>query len=347
MLRSSYIALLILTSALAGACENGAPWSSAPSETIETRHDFGPTATYGRRLIFMGPGDQLPTAAIFDFTSLSDSVAVRRGVRARVLTDEEWTTVLDAGWTLEPMREPWRIVPGGGLRIVVNDAGELSALDYPGDPAVRLQPGALLAESSPDAGTQFVLRQATLTVGDETVRGILLDSQLGRAVSPSAVPRVEPESESEPEPESEEEEGDEAAADGAPPTPIARPGAEAFLVNNSGYYVVFASSAGGQVAWISHSEGDDIQRGATLEPTAWSEPEAPAEDGESDAVSMPTQWRVAGAGSLTGELTATATDAVPLTGLDPLSGLGYVLVTGWIAEDGVRRDVFGLLRQVR
>jgi hypothetical protein len=137
---------------------------------------------------------------------------------------------------------------------------------------------------------------------------------------------------------------DASAMAGAPPTPIARSGAEAFLVNNSGYYVVFASSASGAVAWISESGSDEIQRGAVLEPIAPSEPRQDAEDG---AVPMPTQWRIGGSGSLTGELSATATTAVPLTGQDSLSGLGYILVTGWLAEDGVRRDVFGLLRQVR
>ncbi len=335
MLRGFHIVLLLLASVLTGACETDAPWSDDTAEAVDTPHDFGPTATYGRRLIFMGPGDQLPTAAIFDFTSLSDGVAVRRGVRARVLTDEEWTTVVDAGWTLEPMREPWRIVPGGGLKVMVNDAGEISALAHPGDPEVRLRPGALLAENSPDAGTQFVLRQATLTVRDETVRGILLDSQLGRTVSPSAVPRVEPDP---------AERTDTDSTIGAPPTPIARAGAEAFLVNNSGYYVVFANSAGGAVAWLSRSGSDEIERGATLEPIAGPESRG---DGEESAVSMPTQWRISGSDGLTGELSATATDAVPLTGLDPLSGLGYVLVTGWLAEDGVRRDVIGLVRQVR
>jgi hypothetical protein len=115
-------------------------------------------------------------------------------------------------------------------------------------------------------------------------------------------------------------------------------------VNNSGYYIVFASSAGGQVAWISRTGSDEIERGATLEPTAWSEPQQEPAEG---AVSMPTQWRIGGSDSLTGELSATATDVVPLSGLDSLSGLGYVMVSGWVAEDGVRRDVFGLLRQVR
>lgn len=347
---------LLLAACLAPACEDGAPWSTETSASPETPHDFGPTAVYSRRLVFMGPGDQLPTAAIFDFTSLSDSLGVRRGLRARVLLDQEWTTVLDAGWTLEPMREPWRIVPGGDLKVVVNGAGEVSALAVPGEPGVRLQPGSRLAEGSPDAGTQFVLRQATLTVGDETIRGILLDSQLGRAVDPALVPPApgpDAGGDADLDSDADEAENDDPAEadDEAPgpdlgpissgqPTPLARAGAEAFLVNNSGYYVVFANSAGGEVAWISHAGTDDLRRGGILEPTAWSEP-------ADDAATVPTQWRVGGPGGLTGELSALVTDAVPLTGLGQISSLGYILVSGWVADDGVRRDVFGLVRHIR
>lgn len=331
MRRSLKIVPLLLATALAPACENGSPWGAGTSAPEEARHDFGPTAVYGRRLIFMGPGERLPTAAIFDFTTLSDSVSVQRGVRARVLLDEEWTSLMDVGWIMEPMREPWRVVPGGDLRVVVSDAGEFSSIAYRGEPAVRLQRGGLLAESSPDAGTQFLLRQATLAVDGETVRGILLDSQVGRAVDPAEVgPSPVPPTDGP------------AARDDGKVTPIARPGVEAFLVNTSGYYVVFASSADGEVAWVSYAGMDDLQRGGVLEPTAWSE-----EDGDEGTDRQPTQWRIGGPGQLTGELSAVVTDIVPLPEQDGVSTLGYTLVSGWVGDDGVRRDVFGLVRHIR
>lgn len=311
------VPLLLSAVVASAACDNGAPWTDDTEPAVEEQRDFGPTAAYGRRLVFMGPGEPLPTAAIFDFTSLSDSVGVRQGVRARLLTEGEWQPLMDSGWRLEPMREPWQIVPGGDLKLMVNDAGDLSAVANRGEPGTRLEPGGLIAETSPDAGTQFVLRQAALRIGEETVRGILLDAQLGRALDPGVVP---------------------SASDR--PTPIARPGAEGFLVNNSGFYVVFATSGSGAVAWISHGGRDEVQRGATLTPAGW----APASE---DTVAMPADWRVTGPGSLSGELSARVTDRIPLTGLDELSALGYILVSGWIGDDNVRRDVFGLIRQVR
>lgn len=341
MQRSIQNLSLLLVVALSPGCEDGPPWATGQEEAaVEARHDFGPTAAYARRLVFLGPGDQLPTAALFDFTSLSDSVAVRRGVRARLLTSDTWELLMDAGWEFAPMREPWRVVPGGDLKIVVNDAGEIGAVVFNGEPHVRLEPGALLGESSPDVGTRFVLRQASLSVSGEIIRGILLDSQLGRTVSPAAVPGPLAPDTTGPEADRGEENG--LARDRAGrPTPIARPGAEAFLVNNSGYYAVFAPSAADEIGWVSHGGRDEIHHGVSLEPSAWA---AAGEDG----IEMPVQWRIGGPGTeLTGEITAAATDPSPLPGLVDLTALGYILVSGWIEDGGVRRDVFGLVRHVR
>lgn len=345
MRRSVHTAALFLAVGVAPACEDGPPWATREEPPpIEARHDFGPTAAYARRLIFLGPGTRLPTAAIFDFTSLSDSVGVRRGVRARLLTGDEWQPLIDAGWEFEPMREPWRVVPGDGLKIVVDDGGELAAVVHAGDREVRLHPGARLAESSPDVGTRFVLRQAMLVIDGETLRGILLDSQLGRAVHPAAVPRpfttdTGPDAPAEPDTAPTDEGGDTART--GRPTPIARAGAEAFLVNNGGYYAVFATSAAGAIGWVSHAGRDQIHRGVALRPTTWSTP--PEEE-----FRMPVQWRIGGAGSnLQGELAVAATDPSPLPDLGDLTALGYLLVSGWIEEGGVRRDVVGFVRHVR
>lgn len=340
MRRRIRIPVLLMAALLLPGCEDGTPWSNG-EETAEeeTRQDFGVTAAYARRLIFIGPGSRLPTAAVFDFTALSDSTGVRRGLRARLLSGPAWETLVDAGWESEPMRDPWRIVPGGELRIVVSDGGELAAVTYGGEPEVRLEPGPLLAESSPDGGTQLVLRQAALRVAGETVRGVLLDSQLGRAVNPASVPRAP---------------ATDTAGDGEPgsgrPTPIARPGAEALLVNNAGYYAVLTTSANGEIAWVSHPGVNEIHRGAGLEAVADPDADAPS-TGEAVAgpvPQMPSRWQIRGNGSgLAGELSAAAIDPSPLTDMGELTALGYILVSGWVEDGGVRRDVFGLVRHVR
>jgi hypothetical protein len=47
-----------------------------------------------------------------------------------------------------------------------------------------------------------------------------------------------------------------------------------------------------------------------------------------------------------GELEAVAADRAALDRPD-VAAVAYVLVTGWIEDRGVRRDVYGLVRQVR
>ena len=341
--------LLLLPALLASAglaCEGGSPWSDdepeiRPAET----HDFGPTAAFDRRVLFVGPGEDLPGAAIFDFVTVSDSAGLRRGVRARIVDGERWLRLLDEGWTMGSLREPWRLVPRGPVRMVVDDIGEVTTLLYRTDSlTVRLSLGGALGEYRPDDGTQLVIRQASMRVGgndvDEglveggAVEGLVLDAQLGRAV-----PRDPP-----PPPDTGTADPDTTAERTGPgepdATPAARIGAEAFVVDAGGYALVLATASGGELAWTYGAGEGEVVRGPRLEPTAWADfPEAETQ--------VPTAWRILSSeAGLTGEFEAEATDHVALRAPD-LTALGYALVTGWIEDRGERRDVFGLVRHVR
>lgn len=328
MLRYSRLSMLaILVAAAAPACENGRPGADRP-ESVAEPVDFGPTAAYERRVVFLGPGQRLPTAVIMDFAALSDSLGVRRGVRVRVADGSEWTRLLDAGWDMERMREPWRLVPHGPLALIVGDAGELTAFVVRGDTEIRLEPGSVLAEHAPDRGTQLMLRQARVAVGAELVHGIMLDAQMGRTLEPAAardpINRADP---------------DAGTAGDDDATPTARPGSEALLVDNAGYYLVFATTSAGQLGWV-HSEGrDDELRGTRLRAVGWEEDE--------EGTRVPNGWEIVGPGDLAGELVAEVVDGVNVTGAADVEGIGYAIVSGWVAYRGVRRDVFGIIRHVR
>jgi hypothetical protein len=327
------LALLVLT---AGACENGPPWArDGEDPSDQATPDYGPTAAYNRRFIFLGPGADLPTAAIFDFVALSDSIGIRRGLRARVVNGLGWRTLDDAGWEMGPMREPWRIVPHEPFTLTVSENGDLVALIHRDSVTTRLILGATIAEHSPDVSTQLVLRSARLAVGDQSVAGILLDSQLGRAVNPRLVRRDLDDRAA--------RSDSTAATDSAAvsPTPIARPGAEALLLNNGGFYVVLATGADGPFGWIRDAGRDDVRAGARLEPTEWT-------TDEDTGVQTPSAWRIVSSdGEMSGELTTESTDPVVLGGVGELETLSYELVSGWVEDRSVRRDVFGLVRHVR
>jgi hypothetical protein len=317
--------ILIVAAALAvAACESGPGGSPADQEVTP---DYGPTAAYNRRLVFLGPGAQLPTTAVFDFVALSDSIGLRRGVRARVVNGVRWRTLIDEGWAMAPMREPWRLVPHGPIKITVTETGDLGALIHRDSVTTRLFLGATIAEHSPDVSTQLVLRSARLAVDDESVPGVLLDTQLGRSVNPQLVQRARVDTA--------------GGAETVPPTPIGRPGAEALLLNNGGFYVVLASASGGSLAWIRNAGRDDVRSDARLEPTAWTQDEA-------TGVQVPSAWRIVSSnGDLSGELTTESTAPITLADVQDLQALSYVLVTGWVEDRSVRRDVFGLVRHVR
>jgi hypothetical protein len=320
-----FTSLLMLAALLAAgslACDDRGP--ERDDTAARAPVDFGPTAAYERRFLFLGPGQTLPSAAIVDFVALSDSVGLRRGVRARVSDGADWQPLMDEGWDMAWMREPWRLVPHGSLRIVLGDAGELAALVFREDMEVRVEPGSALAGHSPDPGTQLVLRQARLALGAELVHGILLDAQLGRGVDPatSRSARSQP-------------------GAGAPgeATPIGQPGTEGLLTDNEGFYLVFAAAGAGPLGWIHFQGRDDVRRGARLTAVSWEE--------TADGLELPNAWQVTGQGDLTGELVVEAIDGVDLADVPDIDALGYAIVSGWVADRDVRRDVFGLIRHVR
>ena len=332
MLRLPKIAVLLALAVAPVACEGGAPWDKEdPAAEPAAGPDLGPTAAYDRRLVFLGPGEQLPTAAVFDFSSLSDSTGIQRGARARVVDGSEWLRVLDAGWQMEPMRQPWRLVPHGPLRIMVNDGGEITSLEVRQDTAVRLEPGPIIAEHAPDAGTQLVLRQGRLVLDDQPLSGILLDAQIARAITDTTAAGAA------------EAGVDTLASDtAAAVTPTARPGAEALLLDNSGYYLVLADAGSGSMAWIHSGGRDEVLRGARLVPTSGESTGAPTADAP-----VPEDWQLlSAAGDTLGQLSTEATDRSDLAAGDAAT-LGYALVSGWVEEREVRREVFGLVRHVR
>jgi hypothetical protein len=91
----------------------------------------------------------------------------------------EWSPVVDTAWQLEPVYEPWRLLPHGALRLLVDNGGNLEALVYGHDAQeVRLVPGRLLS-SYPSSGTELVLHSAELKTDAGRVTGALLDTRVG------------------------------------------------------------------------------------------------------------------------------------------------------------------------
>ncbi len=313
-MRAFTTTLLLLSLLPLAGCDE-LPWGrDGAGQLGGGAHALGPATTYERRLLFLATGPDLPATATFDFTAVIDSAGLRREAGIRLAADGRWTELLDGAWFTDAIREPWRILPHGELRVIVSDAGEIDALALDSEPGLRIEIGPRMAESSPVAGTQLVLQNATLTTTDSAYDGVLLDAQVGRA------------------------------RDATTPTATS---IEALLAHGANYHAVVFRVTGGLVAWVNDDGESRIHRGVRLEGeprdggsgTAGLDTAGAAATGAEEPEGGPVVWRIVDPPELSGRVSAEIADSAAAT--------GYTLVSGWIEEDGVRRDVFGLVRHAR
>jgi len=166
----------ILTLALLTACGGGD--AARDSGRGERGGEHRPAAAYGRRFLLLSGDREAPFTAVFDFSALDGPNEIRRGAGAWYARGAEWTRLFQHAWTTEPIREPWRLVPYGPIRLIVGDGEEIETLVHRAEPgAFRLSPSGPLAEWSMNDGAQLRLRHAELLLGDARITGILLDLQ--------------------------------------------------------------------------------------------------------------------------------------------------------------------------
>ncbi|MFW6202541.1 MAG: hypothetical protein ACOC8B_08175 [Gemmatimonadota bacterium] len=271
--------LVLLGAAVVGACETSERASSPVEGDAPPADSIGP-ATYTERLLFVPlPNTDSPTA-LFDFGARVDSAGVERSMRVWLARAGAWTPLDSAAWTMDPMREPWRLVPYGPLGLVVDDAGELETLIYRGDDApLRLVAGETIGEWSPARSARLRIRRAELVTGDGPRSGMLLDAHV----------RLPP--------------------DAGSRDPIRT----VYLTDGRGAHVVVLDGVlDDGVAWLRDGARDRSWRGVRIEPTAFrSAPTTPANDDGATAMNaadtadagqdadgppaaprLPTAWRV-------------------------------------------------------
>lgn len=359
------IGLLILLP----ACERVDPPAAAHDRAARgTRRERRP-AVYDRELLFVGEMADTLLAAVLDFSAIVDSTIVR-SAHAWLGRNGAWESFLETSWEMQPMRDPWRIVPHGSLRLVVGQAGEIEALLYrQTGHTLRLAPGRTVAEWSTGGGARLRLRPAELRLGGETVGGILLDVQAGRTLDPrgralarttpgGALARTTPGaaaartttgalSRADAGPGTTGTAGARhAAADIAPDTAAvlgARPERardSAFLTGTDSLHLVLTSGPGsGETAWLRHGDRQQTFRGAALEWLATEPFQAARRD-------VPTAWRVVTPlGGLTGELHSIGRELYVLSEDAARPDVrGLYAVRGWIEVDDERHDVAGIVR---
>lgn len=169
--------LFVLMLSLLTACERTEPPGAHAGDGTEVD---SPGASYGRKLLFLSGSEAEPTAMLFRFTVATESDHVRRSARAWLGRDGGWSDLLEIAWDGPPMRDAWRLVPHGPLRVVADDGGDVEALVHHDDErGFRLLPAAAVTEWSPTELSHFRVRSADLLIGEDPLGGILLDVQAG------------------------------------------------------------------------------------------------------------------------------------------------------------------------
>jgi hypothetical protein len=311
--------LVLLLGCLLPACDRLKSYVERYSaKTLEDGEPVSSPGHYERRFLFLD-GQENPNAAVFDFTATVDSAGhAQRTARVWLGRAGQWESLVDTIWETPPMREPWRLVPHGPLRLIVGQADTLEALVYrDANRELRLVPGEQLAQWQGTAGTEIGLHRAELHIEKNRISGILFDLQFGSNgfPAPSAIPTH-------------------SAADSLAP-PAGPYEALAFLSDGKELDVMLVSDTSGLLAWVRQGKTAEKWDGAGLEPLG--QPR-----GESS-----TSWRLTSPqGALRGELRASGQpQPLPWPRFTETNAPNYYPVRGWITVRGKRTSVSGLVRQ--
>lgn len=185
--RATLLTAVLTTAVLLTACED-ARIGGAPDNGDETTL----RGEYAREMMFVA-GDAAG-GAVFDFTAADVGTAVRRTARAWTEAGSGWAPLYDLSWQGSAMRRAWRLVPHGPMRLRVglNDDVEAVLVREGADDIAALEHGAFISAWTPQPTAQVVLREASLTVGSETMTGWLVDARFGVTAAAAAMPDDEP-----------------------------------------------------------------------------------------------------------------------------------------------------------
>lgn len=316
-MRTSVILCLAAAVLAPGACSDE-PVREAPDPPGETPagDEAAPALegrTFERHLVLLSAADDTLLAIPWLLSARVRPGGVDRSARGLVLHGTEWETVFEDDWTDPPTPVPWRVLPRGGMRILVGPGDALERIVYEdGVRQVELALGGTLTEWSGPRGGSYRLLEGSALLAGRAFDGVVLD------VSRSA----------------------------GPDDPVH--GDWAFLVSGDSLQVVLHSprrAAPGSGAWRGWARLDfRILRWPVLT-LEWPEVRA-YERARRD---VPVAWRVSSPGDeVTGDLEAGGVRIEAGEGEGPqLPVWGLFGVRGTLTVEGGAYPVVGLLRHTQ
>ena len=170
---------------LAGCGERTPP--GAPPEVegsagdIEAPAPSSPGRTYQRTLVFIDVSRDTTMFAPWDFESRSEPEGVGRTIRGWLGRGGQWALFMEDDWTAAPTRVPWRILPRGPVRLVVDTDDVIRTIIYrEGLRDLSVQIGSVLAEWRGQKGEIYRLSEGTARLSDIATDGFVLDVSTAR-----------------------------------------------------------------------------------------------------------------------------------------------------------------------
>lgn len=174
------LGVLAIAALAATACGGDAGPPDTPA-AAEAEPSPPPGRTFERALVFTTLRPDSVILVPWLLEARARPGGVDRRARGWLFRTGAWETVLDEAWETPPTSAPWRILPRGPLRLIVGVDDALERISYTqGTRRLEVALGGSLAEWSGRRNEAFQLAEGSLTLGEATTPGMVLDMTRAR-----------------------------------------------------------------------------------------------------------------------------------------------------------------------
>lgn len=158
-----------------GGCTAPEP-ESDPAVATEVPADAVPGRTFERALVFTTTRADSAIVVPWLFEARARPGGVDRTARAWLGRNSTWEPFLDEAWEGPQSPAPWRLLPHGPLRLIVDMDDALVRVAYQtGSRNLEIEPGELLTEWNAELNESIALMQGRLFLGDASTPGVIFD----------------------------------------------------------------------------------------------------------------------------------------------------------------------------
>lgn len=176
----------VLLSATALACGEPSAEESSPAMDGDVGASESPPPTeggrtYQRAIVFIDTSSDTTMFVPWEFESRSEPGGVARTLRGWLGRGGQWALFMEDDWVTAPSRAPWRILPRGPARIVMDPDDALRAIFYQeGLRDLSIELGSTLVEWRGQRGEIYRLAEGSARLSESTTDGLVLDVSTAR-----------------------------------------------------------------------------------------------------------------------------------------------------------------------